>query len=219
MTPMHLTLNPAEIITGWTALVAVLSLVNKYIIGAAFPNAARFISALISLPIGHLANVIEDIQQLVSDVTPPPAPPGPTPPAVVVAPPAPPADPPPAAARIGLAFAVAIAVAGLVLFGAQTGCTPAQSAEMVNVETTILGDLAANKSQAQIEQDVARIIGNGVIPGGGNIGVDVVIVLDDALVLLIDSGTLTPAELTAAQTLLGQVHPTAVGHRALRDAK
>ena len=212
----HLTLNPAEIITGWTALVAILSLVNKYIVGAAFPNVARFLSALISLPIGHLANAIEDIQQLVSDVTPPPAAPPGNPPAVVVAPPpvAPPDAPPPATARVGLnwvagIFATALAVGGLLAFG---GCTPAQSAEMANIESTILGDLVANKSQAQIEQDVAAIV-------GGKFGVDVVIIVDDALTLLIDSGKLTPAELTAAQTMLGQVHPTAMGHRALRDAK
>ena len=211
---MHLTFNPAEIITGWTALVAVLSLANKYILGAYAPNLARFISVVISIPIGHIANAIEDAQQLVADVQGPPPPPadGPTPPAVVTAPPNPP--PAPAAARVGFnfvagVFAVALAVGGLLAFG---GCTPAQSVEMSNIESTILGDLVANKSQAQVEQDVAAIV-------GGKFGVDVVILVDDALVLLIDSGTLTASELTAAQTLLGQVHPTAVGHRALRDAK
>ena len=209
---MHLTLNPAEIITGWTALVAVLSLTNKYILGAYLPNVSRFVSLVISIPIGHIANAIEDAETLITDLTPPP-PPGPTPPPVVVAPPdAPPT--PPAAARLAFnliagIFATALAVGGLLAFG---GCTPAQRAEVANIDAIVLGDLVENKSQKQIEEDVAQAI-------GGNLGTDVVILVDDALTLLIDTNKLTPAELTAAQTLLGQVHPTAMGHRALRDAK
>jgi hypothetical protein len=211
MTPMHLTLNPAEIITGWTALIAVVSILNRLVLIPYLPTVGRVVSAIISIPAGHIGNFVEDLEQLIADANPPTDPPAapPGPPVVVDAPPNPP--PPPAAARgrIGLA----VAFVGMLAFGGtQTACTPALNAERIQIENIVLGGLLSGESQKQIEEDVATAI-------GGKTGADIVILVDDALTLLIDSGKLTPAELTAAQTLLGQVHPTAMGHRALRDAK
>jgi hypothetical protein len=203
----HFKFDPTQIITAWTMSIAVISLLNKFLLMPYLPNVARFISAIISIPTGHLANFIEDIQQLWTDVIGgPPAPPaGPT---IVSKPTNPP--PPPAALRGRVGFAVAacaVLACAITAGGAIESCTPAQSATWTKVEEIVLADIQAGKSEPQIEQDVAQVL-------AGQPGVDAVIVLNDVLTFLIDTGTIPPNWLPRAQVMLAQVGPEAIAHRA-----
>lgn len=91
-------------------------------------------------------------------------------------------------------------VAGEAMGGAAvTACklTPAETAEIKEVETTILADIAAGKSFPQIQEDVARVV-------AGQPGVDVVVIFDEAISLLIDLGKIPPRFLTQAKLLQRQ---------------
>jgi hypothetical protein len=201
---MQLKFDITQIITAWTATIAFISIVNKYILQPYLPKAARFVSAVISIPSGHLANAIEDFEQLWNDLQPPPPPPpanggnGP----VISAPPNPP--PPPAATRgrIGLGL---IAVAVLTLLG----CTPAQFADDVQKATAIvIADLEVGRTEPQIEADVAQAL-------AGQPGADVVIVVNDILRVLVDTHVINPPPwLETAKARLASVAPVAAAHRA-----
>ncbi len=110
----HLKFDPAQIVTTWTAAIAVLSLANKFLLMPFAPNVARFVSAILSIPSGHLANFLEDIKQLLGDVTPPP------PPAAGSGPASPPKATPtqsPPPASLFTAGPVALACSGLLACG------------------------------------------------------------------------------------------------------
>jgi hypothetical protein len=87
------------------------------------------------------------------------------------------------------------------------GCTPAQQAILGQVETIILDDLAMGKTLTAIEADVARVF-------AGQTGVDIVLIVDEAIVLLIDAGLIPANILPYAKQIAGEVHPIALAHRA-----
>lgn len=86
-------------------------------------------------------------------------------------------------------------------------CTPAQKAEVQSIEALVAKDLAAGDSLPQVEADVAKLI-------AGQPGADAVIVLNDALILLIDAGILPPNLLSVAETMLASEAPKAAAHRS-----
>jgi len=200
-------LDPTQIITGWTALIAVVSIVNKFLLGPFAPNVARFISAIISIPSGHIANAIEDLVQLWGDITPPPPPVGPNASGGTSTP----KPPPPAAMRnVGFGLGGLVIAFGLVFGGAaiagDVGCTPAQQAMFSKVEQVVLDDLAAGKTRAQIEVDVGNAL-------AGQPGADVAIVLEDVLTFLIDAGYVPANVLPQARMMLAEERPLAEAHR------
>ena len=80
--------SPTQIIAEWTGAVATASLLNRFLIQPYLPKVGRLLSAVISIPSGHLANLLEDVAGLWNDIThgtgelqvtikttPPPAPP------------------------------------------------------------------------------------------------------------------------------------------------
>jgi hypothetical protein len=87
------------------------------------------------------------------------------------------------------------------------GCTPAQQAVLGQVEQIILDDLAMGKTLTAIEADVARVF-------AGQTGVDIVLIVDEAIVLLIDAGLIPAGVLPYAQKIAAEVHPVALAHRA-----
>jgi hypothetical protein len=98
---------------------------------------------------------------------------------------------PPAAARNerrrlpwGPFSAAAVAATSLLLMPATLpGCTPAIQAIESNVEQVVFNDLANHVAYPQMEQDVAKVL-------AGQVGVDIVVVLQDAVTFLIDMGIL-----------------------------
>lgn len=86
-------------------------------------------------------------------------------------------------------------------------CTPAQQAEYTQIEQTVLADLQAGKTLAQIEQDVGQLV-------AGQPGADVAEILNDALTLLIDLGVIPANILPTAKADLAAVAPIAAAHRA-----
>jgi hypothetical protein len=64
-----MSITPTEIIAEWTGAVATASLLNRFLIQPYLPKVARFVSAIISIPSGHLANFLEDAQILWNDLT------------------------------------------------------------------------------------------------------------------------------------------------------
>ena len=93
-----------------------------------------------------------------------------------------------------------------------TGCTPATEAKAMQVENLVRSDLAAGKTLQQTELDVARLL-------TGQPGVDVALVLDDALALLVSLG-LIPSALAEdkviaqkAATMRGELRRNSSLHR------
>lgn len=84
---------------------------------------------------------------------------------------------------LALAFVPAVAM---------TGCTPAQTAELQNIENVVMADLSNGKTLQQIEDDVATI-------AVGKVGPALVAIVDDALAFLIDSGLVPASILPTAQ--------------------
>jgi hypothetical protein len=199
-------LDPTQIITGWTALIAVVSIVNKFLLGPFAPNVARFISAIISIPSGHIANAIEDLVQLWGDITNPPPPPpvGPNASGGTSTP----KPPPPAAMRgkVGLALWASAPLVALGIGMAVVACTPAQGAMFSKIEQVVLDDLAAGKTRVQIEVDVGNAL-------AGQPGADVAIVLEDVLTFLIDAGYIPPNLIPQARMMLAEERPIAEAHR------
>jgi hypothetical protein len=205
---MHLTMNVANVLAAWTSICALVSIVNKYVIAPEWPNVGRAISAVLSILPGHIGQVITDVQAIIADVKGPPAPPAPpgdTPPPAPVTPAA-----PPVTSRIGLAALGAVAIFALqtgAFAMTTTGCTPAQRAEISQVESTILHDIQAGKTLQQTEDDVAALV-------AGQAGVDAVIVFNDALALVVDAGWIPADLMQEALSWLTQIAPTVSQHRA-----
>ena len=189
-------LTPAELLSWWIGVVSVLSLANKLVIMPYFPVIARYVSAVLSIPSGHLGNLLEDIQTIINDITgkPPTAGSGGSGGAIVTKPANPP--PPPAAARGRVGFGAmavcAMSVLAPFLLVAAPACTPAQQAEWSQIEAVVLADLTAGKSRATILEDVGRIV-------AGQPGADVALLVADALTFLIDGGWIPANVLPAAK--------------------
>ena len=79
----------------------------------------------------------------------------------------------------------------LIATGIQ-GCTPAQSAELSQIEQIVLADVMAGKTSEQILEDVAAKVAKKP-------GIDVVIIAVDVLTLLVDTGVIPPQYLPKAQ--------------------
>lgn len=72
------------------------------------------------------------------------------------------------------------------------GCTPAQQAELGQIESIVLADVQAGKTLEQIMADVGKVV-------GGKAGVDVAVITYDILVTLIDLGVIPSNVLPQAQ--------------------
>jgi hypothetical protein len=106
--------------------------------------------------------------------------------------------------RAAAAAAVAPVVLGIMVFFC--GCSPAAQALEQRVEQTVATDLANGVALPQIEQDVAKVL-------AGQVGVDVVVVVQDAIAFLIDMGIIPASVQPYAHTVLGQAQAEhAAGH-------
>ena len=203
----HLSVDPTSVVTAWVSLCAAVSLFNKYVVAPNFPTVAKFIALPLNILPAHVGQLITDIEAIIADIKGPPA--------------APPVDPsanapvasatkPPTTTRMGLAafgFATIFAVQTIAFGAAVTGCTPAERAEAQTIEQLVLHDIQAGKGEQQIEADIAAQL-------AGQPGVDVVIILNDALAFLIDIGAIPSDLMGAALNMKASVAPKAIAHRA-----
>lgn len=203
----HLSIDPASVVATWVSICAAVSLLNKYIVSPMFPMAARIIALPLNILPAHVGQLITDIEAIIADIR------GggtgsntgdPTTPTI------PPAAKPPTTTRMGLAafgFATIFAVQTIAFGAAVTGCTPAERAEAQTIEQLVLHDIQAGKGEQQIEADIAALL-------AGQPGVDVVIILNDALAFLIDIGAIPSDLMGAALNMKTSVAPKAIAHRA-----
>ena len=202
----HLSVDPASVVAAWVSLCAAISLVNKYVVTPYFPMAARIISLPLNILPAHVGQLITDIEAIIADIkNPPPAAPTATAPTTPTVPPA----TPPSTSRMGLAAGAFALIFGIqtVAFGAAvTGCTPAQQAEADTIEQLVLHDLAAGKSDPQIEADIASSL-------AGQVGTDAVVILNDVLTFLLDAKAIPADLMSAALAMKSNVAPTAAAHR------
>lgn len=98
---------------------------------------------------------------------------------------------------LAIVFAVGIATS-------EAACTPAQVAEAKSIEQLVLADLEAGKPVEAIESDVAVLLCG---QPNASACVDVVVVLNDALTLLIDSGVIPANVLPRAKSMRGALPP------------
>lgn len=101
-----------------------------------------------------------------------------------------------------IAFAACVAM-GFVVPAAVSGCIPALQAITTHVEEVVLDDLLNHVPYPQIEQDVAKAI-------AGQVGADVIIVLQDTINFLIDIGVVPASVRPYAE----QVRTIAAGKHA-----
>ena len=92
------------------------------------------------------------------------------------------------------AVAMGVAVGAYAL----TDCTPAQGANVENIPALVLADLAQGKTVPQIEADVAKLL-------AGQLGADADVIVEDAIVLLVDAGVIPASVLPFAKSTLTQV--------------
>lgn len=113
--------------------------------------------------------------------------------------PAKPPGPPTAARRTlltvrSLAMFVPVGLLAFVL-----SCTAAQQATWTRVEQVVFDDLAQGKSRQQIEVDVGTVL-------AGQVGADIARIVDEAIVLLLDTGAIPPNVIPIAQQRLAEHH-------------
>jgi hypothetical protein len=112
-----------NVIAGWTALCATVSLINRWLIAPNFPKVGRGVSAALSILPGHVGQLIADIKAIIADIQgAPPASPNASAPVIPEAPKAPPAN---TRNRLGLAGfgAAALFAFQTMAFGVATqGC-------------------------------------------------------------------------------------------------
>jgi hypothetical protein len=72
-----------------------------------------------------------------------------------------------------------------------TQCNSAAVPIFSQVEQTVLSDIEAGKTDAQIEQDVAALLGEQLFDAGA-VTEEVVVVVQDAVAVLIDLGVIPP---------------------------
>lgn len=205
----HLAVDPASVVAAWVSLCAAVSLLNKYVVSPMFPMAARIIALPLNILPAHVGQLITDIETIIADIKggsggDPSAP-------ALVTPPAPPATSP-TTNRMGFAaagFAGIFAIQTLAFGVATQGCSPAIQAEAKSIEQLVLTDLAAGKTDVQIEADIANLL-------VGQVGVDAVVLLNDALQLLIDAGVIPPDLMANALSMKASIAPIAEAHRAAK---
>lgn len=96
---------------------------------------------------------------------------------------------------------IALLCAGFV------ACTPAQQAEATKIENVVLLDLAAGYATGtpyiqildKINTDVGALV-------AGQVGVDVALIVNEALALLIDTGEIPANQLPSAKAMVVQLH-------------
>lgn len=93
---------------------------------------------------------------------------------------------------------LAIAAAVPVSLGA-AGCKPAQEAEISTVERIVLSGIVNGETAEQIEKDVASAL-------AGKPGVDVVILVNDAIAILRDLGVIPAGSLQHTDAVSMRVH-------------
>lgn len=94
---------------------------------------------------------------------------------------------------------------------AAIGCTPAQQAEATKIENVVLLDLAAGYATGtpyiqildKIDTDVGALV-------AGQVGVDVALIVNEALALLIDTGEIPANQLPTAKAIVVQLHTATV---------
>jgi hypothetical protein len=89
-----------------------------------------------------------------------------------------------------LAVAVICSAAAAVSL-TQPACNSAAAPIFSQVEQTVLSDIEAGKTDAQIEQDVAALLGEQLFDAGA-VTEEVVVVVQDAVAVLIDLGVIPP---------------------------
>lgn len=114
--------------------------------------------------------------------------------------------PPPNAGRVGLSRLVTrTAMILMMMAGIETAvavlleaCTPAQQALETQIEQTVLADLVAGKTKAQILEDVGRLL-------AGQPGADIGLIVADVIAFLIDGGFVPPNVLPIAKEMHAQL--------------
>lgn len=109
-----------------------------------------------------------------------------------------------------LGFLGALGLVAFALCAYVSGCKQIEAVfpELDRVEQIVATDLGAGKTPEQIEADVAVLLCGGADSGAAPLCVDAVIVVNDAVAFLIDTGVLAtnPAALAHAKTVLGAEH-------------
>jgi hypothetical protein len=105
-------------------------------------------------------------------------------------------------ARVGFGFGsvLSLALAAVPIIGFASifhtvACTPAQQAALGKIEQVVLDDILAGKTRQQIEADVGQLL-------GGQAGVDVARLVDDAITILLDLRDIPAGSVPLANTLL-----------------
>lgn len=106
---------------------------------------------------------------------------------------------------IGWWIASIMMSASLTLFivgAALPACTPAQSAEAVQIEQVVLADIEQSKTIVQIELDVTNIL---VSAGIQKTADEIVVIVNDVLAYLLDLGQLPAMYVPQAETMHKQL--------------
>jgi hypothetical protein len=106
---------------------------------------------------------------------------------------------------IGWWIVTALMSAAITLYGtgaALSACTPAQSAEMVQIEQVILADVESGKPIVQIELDVTNILVGVNIQKTAD---EIVIIVNDVLAYILDLGQLPAMYVPQAESMHKQL--------------
>lgn len=103
----------------------------------------------------------------------------------------------------GIVLGFCLTFTGGIAALATAACTPAQSAAWNTIESTVLVDVEAGKTPAQIETDVATI-------AVGKSGPELVLLVDDAITFLEDVGAFS----ILAQRRVAELHASLATQRA-----
>jgi len=87
-----------------------------------------------------------------------------------------------------------------------SACKPSTLPTIVNVADIVLHDIQAGDAPAQIDSDVCQALGGSVTTDA--VCASVTVLVQDAIALLLDGGSLTPAQVTTANAYM-TVHPKA----------
>jgi hypothetical protein len=94
-------------------------------------------------------------------------------------------------ARTQLVLICVLSIAVVVSASQNLACNSAAAPIFSQVEQTVLSDIEAGKTDAQIEQDVASLLGEQLFDAGA-VTEEVVVVVQDAVAVLIDLGVIPP---------------------------
>jgi hypothetical protein len=151
----------------WPTVTALASLVYKAL--DADTRAHAVFSFLASIGV-DIPKIIDAVGRMITPPNSPPKPPSPPAGLAVFA-------------MFLLSATTVIGIGGVTI--TTTSCTPAQQALEAKIEQTVLADLAAGKTRQQIEVDIGTLV-------AGQTGADIALIVDDAIIVLIDIGVIPP---------------------------